>query len=162
MCISTVSSITVLYHFLLKRSNIDNFTLRPAPMSCCKGQKSDVPSDHQLLCVNYVTAVYTSKERLHNKNEVAYCNNNNVMLFNTEHGFIENKNIARCSSKYSANFIHYWSCLDCQVKNTDYVSILPFRLLRDQCYRADSSIHKPKGKTPASVLSPVRTYSCIN
>ena len=73
---------------------------------CCKVHKSDVQSDHQNLRVNYDTAVYTSKERLHNKNEVAYCINNNVILFITEHGFIQNKNIASCSSKNSANCIH--------------------------------------------------------
>ena len=55
---------------------------------------------------------YTSKERLHNQNEVAYCINNNVILFHTEHGFIKNKNIASCSSKNSANSIHYWSYRD--------------------------------------------------
>ena len=44
-------------------------------------------------------------------------------------------------------------------KKTDYESILPFRLLRDRCYRADCSIiiHKPMCETPASVLSPVDT-----
>ena len=73
--------------------------IRPAPISCCKMQKSDVQSDHQNLRVNYDTAVYTSKERLHNQNEVAYFINNNVILFNTEHGFIKNKSIASCSSK---------------------------------------------------------------
>ena len=114
-------------------------------------------SDHQKLRVNYDTAVYTSKERLHNQNEVAYCINNNVILFHTEHGIIKNINIASCSSENSANSIHYWSYRDCQVKKTDHVSILPFRLLRDRCYRADSSnmIHKPICETPASVLSPV-------
>ena len=127
-------------------------------------QKSDVQSDHQNLRVNYDTAVYTSKERLHNKNEVAYCINNNAILFNTEHGFIQNKNIASCSSENSANCIHYWSYRHCQVKKTDYESILPFRLLRDQCYRADCSnmIHKPMFETPASVLSPVDTTILLN
>ena len=73
-------------------------------------------SDHQNLRVNYDTAVYTSKERLDNKNEFAYCINNNVILFNTEHGFIKNKYIASCSSDNYANCIHYWSYRDCQVK----------------------------------------------
>ena len=59
--------------------------------------QKNVQSDHQIICVHYDTAVYTSKERLHNKNEVAYCINNNVILFNTEHGFVENENIASCS-----------------------------------------------------------------
>ena len=65
----------------------------PAPISCCKVQKSDVQSDHQNLRVNYDTAVYTSKERLHNKNEVAYSINNNAILFNTEHGVIKTKTL---------------------------------------------------------------------
>ncbi len=120
-------------------------------------------SDHQNLRVNYDTAVYTSKERLHNKNVVVYCINNNVILFNTEHGFMENKNIASCSSNNSANFIHYQSCRDCQVKNTDYVNILPFRLLCDQCYRSDSSnvIHEPMCETPAFVLSVVGSHNSL-
>ena len=121
-------------------------------------------SDHQNVRVIYDTAVYTSKEWLHNTNELAYCINNNVMLFNTEHGFIKNKNIVSSSSNNSANCIHYWSCRDFQIKNTNYVSILPFRLLRDRCYRADSSnmIHKPTCVTTASVLSPVGTHICFN
>ena len=136
----------------------------PAPIYCCKVQKSDVQWDHRNLRVNYDIAVYTLKERLHNKNKVAYCINNNVNLFNTEHGFIKNKNIASCCSNNSANCIRYWSCRDCQVKQTDYVSILPFRLLRDRCYRADSSnmIHLPMCETPASVLSPVDTNIRLN
>ena len=77
---------------------------------------------------------------------------------------MDNKNIASYSSNNSANCIHYGSCRDCQVKNTDYVSVLPFRLLRDQCYRADSSnmIHKPMCETLASVLSPVGTHIRFN
>ena len=77
---------------------------------------------------------------------------------------MENKNIASCSSNNSANCIHYGSCQDCQVKKHRLcVSILPFRLLRDQYYRADSSnmIHKPMCETPASVLSLVGTYRRI-
>ena len=66
-------------------------------------QKSDVQSDHQNLCVNYDTAVYTSKERLHNKNEVAYCINNNAILLNTEHGFVENKTLQVAVSNNYAN-----------------------------------------------------------
>ena len=77
---------------------------------------------------------------------------------------MDNKNIARDSSNNSANCIHYGSCRDWQEKNTDYVSVLPFRLLRDQCYRADSSnmIHKPMCETLASVLSPVGTHIRFN
>ena len=49
-------------------------------------------------------------------------------------------------------------------KKTHYVSILLFRLLRDRCYRADSSntIHKTMCETPASVLSPVDSNIRIN
>ena len=110
------------------------------------------------------TAVYTPKERLHDTNEVAHCINNNVIVLNTEHGFIKNKNIASCSSKNSANCIHYWSYRDCQEKKTDFEIILPFRLLRDRCYRADCStiIYKPMCETPASVLSPVDTTIRLN
>ena len=117
-------------------------------------------SDHQNIRVNYDTAVYTSKKQLHSINEVAYCINNNVILFNTKHGFMENKDIASRISNNSANCINFWSCRDCQEKNTDYVSVLPFRLLRDQCYRADSSnvVHKPMCETLDSVLSPVGTH----
>ena len=96
------------------------------------------------------------KERLLFKNEVEYCITNNVILFNTEHGFMENKNIVNYSRNNSANCIHYWSCRDCQVKR-HRLCILPFRLLRNQCYRADSSniIHNPMCETLASVLSTV-------
>ena len=80
----------------------------PAPISCCKVQKGDVQSDHQNLHVNYDTAVYTSKERMHKKNGVAYCINNYVISFNTDSW--QTKNIASCCSNNSANCINYWSC----------------------------------------------------
>ena len=48
--------------------------------------------------------------------------------------------------------------------DTDYAIILPFRSLRDEYYRADSSnmIHKPMCETPASVISPVGTNISFN
>ena len=47
--------------------------------------------------------------------------------------------------------------------NADYVSIVPSRLLGDQCYHADilNMIYKPMCETTATVLSPVGSLSDI-
>ena len=83
-------------------------------------------------------------------------------FINTEHGFLENKNSANCSSNTSAK--HSLLAMSTLVKtNADYVRIVPSRLLRDQCYRANilNMIYKPMCETTATVLSPVGTNICF-
>ena len=68
---SRVTIFNTVVFVLTNQNDISGVTRLYAPhlflaVKCKK--KSDVQSDHQNLRVNYDTAVYTSKERLHNKN----------------------------------------------------------------------------------------------
>ena len=95
----------------------------------------------------HILLVYTSNERMPDKNEVAYIALTTILFLsthNTDSGKTKTLQVAVVIMILLIAFITGHVDM-LSKKNTDYLSILLFRLLRDQCYRADSSnmIYKP-------------------
>ena len=70
-----------------------------------------------------------------------YCINNYILFFSTQNTDSWKTKTLRVAVVIIL-LIAFMSTLLSRLKHrpTDYVDILPFRLLRDQCYRADISI----------------------